>query len=328
MSQTTVTNKMKGLWLEDGELRVRGDLDRPEARSGEALIRVRLAGICQTDLELVKGYYPFTGVPGHEFVGEIVSAPDCPSWIGKRVVGEINVVCGVCPSCLRGLPHHCFERSVLGIVNRNGSFAEYLVLPLGNLHPVADSVSDECAVFTEPLAASLQILEQVQIRPTDKVLLIGAGKLGQLAARVVLHTGCRLAVMARHPGQQSLISRLGVELIEERECPQRFFDFVIEASGTAHGLEVARGAVRPAGSIILKSTYKGQAVLDLASYVVDEISLVGSRCGPFSPALRWLEERIVDPAVLIAGTFDLNQAIEAFESASQADVLKILLRIR
>jgi len=318
---------MKGLWLEDGELRVRENLERPETRTGEALIRVRLAGICQTDLELVKGYYPFTGVPGHEFVGEIVSVPDRPSWIGKRVVGEINVVCGKCPSCLRGLPHHCFERSVLGIVNRNGSFAEYLVLPLENLHPLSDSVSDQCAVFTEPLAASLQILEQVQIRPTDNVLLIGAGKLGQLVARVVLHTGCRLAVMARHPSQRSLISRLGVELIDEKECPRRHFDLVIEASGTAHGLSVARSAVRPAGSIVLKSTYKGEAVLDLASYVVDEIALIGSRCGPFGPALRWLEEGIVDPTSLIAGAFDLGQGVEAFENASQAGALKILLRL-
>jgi threonine dehydrogenase-like Zn-dependent dehydrogenase len=328
MTQTALGPKMKGLWLENCELRICDDIAQPQVLPGEALVRVKLAGICQTDLEMTKGYYPFTGIPGHEFVGEIKSAPDRPSWIGERVVGEINAFCGHCPLCLRGLPHHCLKRTVLGIVGRNGAFADYLALPLNNLHLVPDSVSDERAVFTEPLAAALQILEQMQIRPTDRILLVGAGKLGQLIARVLLLTGCHLSVMARHPSQASLISKLGVPLIQEKSFPQRHFDTVVEASGTAQGLSVDRLAVRPAGTIVLKSTYKGETVLDLASFVVDEITLLGSRCGPFTPAMNLLEKGIIDPTSLISGSYGLSKSIEAFDEASKSGVLKVLLRMQ
>lgn len=321
-------NTMQGLWLEDGILRLRDDIGAPPAVPGEAVIRVLLAGICQTDLELTKGYYPFTGVPGHEFVGIVDSAPDHDSWVGKRVVGEINAVCGECSLCLRGLPNHCLNRSVLGILGRNGAFAEYLSLPVSNLTAVPDTVSDERAVFTEPLAAALQIQEQRAITPTDKVLLIGAGKLGQLIARVVLLTGCRLSVLARHASQAVLVSRLGLELVEEENLEQRLFDTVIEASGSAQGLSIARKAVRPGGTIVLKSTYKGEASLDLAHFVVDEIKLLGSRCGPFGPALSLLEKGLVDPVPLIAETCSLTDVIEAFRSASRPGVLKILVRMQ
>ena len=328
MNKTATGSTMRGIWLEDRRLQVCDDLDRPEVLQGEALVRVRLAGICQTDLEMAKGYYPFTGIPGHEFVGEIELAPDQPSRDGERVVGEINAVCGQCALCLRGLTHHCLDRTVLGIVGRNGAFAEYLLLPLKNLHRVPDSVSDESAVFAEPLAAALQILEQVQVRPSDQILLIGAGKLGQLIARVLLHAGCSLKVMARHSSQIDLVAKLGAELIGEEECPKQQFDIVVEASGTAQGVSLARLAVRPAGTIILKSTYKGEAVLDLASFVVDEIRLVGSRCGPFSPALRLLEKAVIDPTDLISEVHQLNDGIQALEEASRAGVLKVLLRMQ
>src|SRR5512147_514411 len=221
---------MQALWLENNRLELR-DAPRP-GRTGEALIRVRRAGVCGTDLELVRGYYPFAGIPGHEFVGEVVEAPD-PAWVGKRVVGEINVVCGRCEQCLSGRAHHCESRTVLGIVARDGVFAEFTSLPLENLHVVPDSVPDEAAVFTEPLAAALEIEQQVQIRPADRVLLIGAGRLGQLVAQT---------------------------------------------------LELARRAVRPGGTLVLKSTYRGEVTLNLSSIVVDEVTLLGSRCGPFEPA--------------------------------------------
>jgi threonine dehydrogenase-like Zn-dependent dehydrogenase len=319
---------MQALWLENCELQIREDVALPRVLPGEALVRVLVAGICQTDLELEKGYYPFKGVPGHEFVGKVESAPERPSWEGKRVVGEINVVCGECPLCLRGLPNHCLNRSVLGIVNRNGTFAEYLSLPLVNLRLVPDCVSDECAVFTEPLAAALQICQQTQVRPKDNVLVIGAGKLGQLIARVLQPSGCQLKVVARHSSQAKLLSELGIEVVKEEEFPEQQFDSVIEASGTANGLAIARLAVRPNGIIVLKSTYKGEVSMDLAGLVVDEITIIGSRCGPFRPAINLLEQGLIDPTPLISGTYHLKEGIQAFRQASSPGVLKILLQMQ
>jgi len=327
MTQTAALPTMRGLWLENCKLRMSDEIARPQLQPGEALVRVKLAGICQTDLELAKGYYPFKGVPGHEFTGVVEAVPNHSSWLGKRVVGDINAACGHCPMCLQGIPRHCFERSVLGIVERNGAFAEYLVLPMKNLHLVPENVSDEKAVFTEPLAAALEILEQVQIRPSDRILLIGAGKLGQLIARVLVSTGCRLGVMARHASQALLISHLGVELIDEGSFPEHHYDVVVEASGTPTGLSIARLAVRPAGTIILKSTYKGKTLLDLAGLVVDEIRLVGSRCGPFPPAMSLLERGAIDPTSLICSTFELGRGLEAFEEAGKSGILKVLIKM-
>src|SRR5512139_3875509 len=219
---------MHALWLEDNKISLR-DLARPR-KANEALIKIRKAGICSTDLELVKGYYPYTGVIGHEFVGEVVEADDAV-WIGQRVVGDINVVCGQCEQCLGGRPTHCEHRTVLGIVNRDGTFAEYTTLPLANLHRVPDSVPDEMAVFTEPLAAALEIQDQIQIKPTDRVLLIGAGRLGQLIAQTLALTGCNLHVVARHPLQQNLLKARSIRTITEQEAvaqPWRW-DIVVEA---------------------------------------------------------------------------------------------------
>ena len=269
---------MQSLWLEDQNLSIR-DIPRPSI-PGEALLRVRLAGICGTDLELVRGYYPFTGVPGHEFVGEVVGSPD-PSWIGKRVVGEINAVCGDCEQCKHGRPTHCEKRTVLGITNRDGVHAEYTCLPLANLHVVPENVSDEAAVFTEPLAAALEIQEQVHLQPTDRVLLIGAGR--------------------------------------------RYWDVVVEATGSPSGFGLARQAIRPRGTLVLKSTYRGELSLNMSPFVVDEITILGSRCGPFAPALRLLERGEVDPTVLIAERFPLSRGVEAYKTAKKPGILKVIL---
>lgn len=317
---------MKALWLEDGELSLRDDVPAPDvAQVGEALVRVRLSGICGTDLELVRGYYPYAGVLGHEFVGEVVEAPDA-EWVGARVVGEINAACTTCPTCRAGRPTHCPDRTVLGIVGRNGVHAEYTRLPLANLHRVPDGVSDEATVFTEPLAAALEIAEQIHIAPTDRVLLIGAGRLGQLVAQVLALTGADVAVVARHDVQRELLHAHGIATVDSAEVMPRSFDIVVEATGSPSGLDLARSALRPRGTLVLKSTYAGEVTLDLSPFVVDEITIVGSRCGPFAPALRLLESGRVDPTPLIAARYALDDAVEALRHASERGVLKVLLQ--
>jgi threonine dehydrogenase-like Zn-dependent dehydrogenase len=314
---------MQALWLEDNQISLRS-APKPASKN-EALIRIRKAGICSTDLELVKGYYPYTGILGHEFVGDVVEAPD-QAWIGARVVGEINAVCGRCEACLHGRPTHCENRTVLGIVNRGGVFAEYTTLPLENLHRVPDSVPDEMAVFTEPLAAALEIQQQIQIQPTHRVLLVGAGRLGQLIAQTLALTGCDLRVLARHQLQKDLLAARGIKVISEAEIHPHKWDLVVEATGSPAGFDLARKAVRPRGTLVLKSTYKGDMTVNFSSIVVDEINLIGSRCGPFALALRLLETREVDPTVLVMDEFELKDALQAFEKAAQPGVLKVLLR--
>jgi len=313
---------MNALWLEDNKISLR---DVPQPReSNEALIKIRKAGICSTDLELVKGYYPYTGVLGHEFVGDVVEADDA-SWIGQRVVGEINVVCNQCEQCLNGRPTHCEHRSVLGIVNRDGVFAKFTTLPIANLHRVPDSIPDEMAVFTEPLAAALEIQQQIQVKPTDRVLLIGAGRLGQLIAQTLALTGCDLRVVARHAHQQNLLKGRGIRIIAEEEIKPRRWDIVVEATGSPSGFSLARRAIRPRGTLVLKSTYKGEMNVNFSSIVVDEINIVGSRCGPFEPALRLMESHQVDPTVLIANEFKLEDGLKAFEHAAETGMLKVLI---
>ncbi|MFZ5821029.1 MAG: MDR/zinc-dependent alcohol dehydrogenase-like family protein [Chloroflexota bacterium] len=313
---------MKAVWLENNRLDLR-EVAQPD-KPGEALIRVRQAGICSTDLELVKGYYPFTGIPGHEFIGEVVAADD-PAWIGQRVVADINVVCGACEQCLSGRSTHCEKRTVLGIANRDGVFAEYTRLPLSNLHRVPASVPDEMAVFTEPLAAALEIQQQVHIRPTERVLLVGAGRLGQLIAQTLALTGCDLRVLARHSHQQNLLAARGIKTISEEDIQPWRWDVVVEATGSPDGFRLARRAIRPRGTLVMKSTYKGEMAVNFSSIVVDEIQVVGSRCGPFEPALRLLEKKEVDPSVLVAAEFKLGEALQAFEHAAQPGVLKVLV---
>jgi 2-desacetyl-2-hydroxyethyl bacteriochlorophyllide A dehydrogenase len=315
---------MKALWLENNQISLR-DIPQPN-QPNEALIKIRMAGICSTDLELVKGYYPYAGVLGHEFVGEVVQAPE-KSWLGQRVVGEINAICGSCESCLSGRPTHCENRSVLGIANRAGVFAEYTSLPLENLYRVPDSVSDEAAVFTEPLAAALEIQSQIIFQEADRVLLIGAGRLGQLIAQTLALTGVDLHVVARHPLQQQLLAARGIKLISEDEIQPKKWDVVVEATGSPSGFDLARKAIRPRGILVLKSTYKGDMSVNFSSIVVDEINIIGSRCGPFEPALKLLEKCEVDPSVLISDQFKLGESLKAFERAAQPGVLKVLLEV-
>ena len=316
---------MRGLWLENQQLTYREDLPQPEPAAGEALIRIRLAGICATDLEMVKGYYPFTGIPGHEFVGEVVRAPDAPAWEGRRVVGEINITCGRCAQCLAGRPTHCENRTVLGIWQRHGVFAEYTTLPIANLHAVPENVPDEAAVFTEPLAAALEIQQQAHIRPTDKVLVVGAGRLGQLIAWSLALTGAEVAAVVRRERQCALLQPYGVRCLAADEVPHWGMDVVVEATGSPEGLALAKEAVHPRGLIVLKSTYAGEARLDLSRWVVDEVSMLGSRCGPFAPALRHLAAGRIDPRPLIDARYSLAEGVEAFAHAARRGVFKVLL---
>jgi threonine dehydrogenase-like Zn-dependent dehydrogenase len=321
---------MNALWLENNKIDLR---EVPDPRKpNEALIKIRKAGICSTDLELVKGYYPYTGILGHEFVGEVISSPlpmgeGSGVRVGDRVVGEINAVCNECEQCLNGRSTHCENRTVLGIINRDGTFAEFTQLPITNLHRVPDSVPDEMAVFTEPLAAALEIQEQVQINPTDRVLLIGAGRLGQLIAQTLALTGCDLRVVARHQHQQNLLKQRGIRIISEEEIKPWRWDMVVEATGSPDGFSLARQAIRPRGTLVLKSTYKGELNVNFSSIVVDEINIIGSRCGPFEPALRLMESKQVDPSVLIMDEFELGNASKSFERAAEAGVLKVLIQM-
>lgn len=316
---------MQGIWLEDGKLRLRDDLAVPEPPTGEVLVRVLRAGICNTDLELVKGYYPFTGVPGHEFVGVVEQGPSV--MVGRRVVGEINAACGACETCCNGRSTHCDYRTVLGIVGRNGAFAEYLTLPAENLHRVPDGVSTDAATFAEPLAAALEIQQQVRVGPDDRVLVVGDGKLGLLIGQTLALTGCDLLVVGRHPAKLALLESRGIRTGSEEMVADGKFDLAVECTGNPGGFSLARRALRPRGTLVLKSTYAGRLEVDASALVVDEITLVGSRCGPFAPALRLLASGRVGVAPLISGRFPLADGLAAFVRAGERGVLKVLLEI-
>ena len=316
---------MKGLWLEDRQLTYREDLPAPEPGQGMALIKMRMAGLCATDLEMTHGYYPFKGVPGHEFVGQVVSAPKNEAWVGRRVVGEINLTCGSCSACQAGRSSHCAERSVLGILGHDGVFAEYFTLPVANLHAVPESLPDEAAVFTEPTAAALQIQEQVKIQPGMRVLVVGAGRLGILIVQTLRLTGCDLQVVVRREAQAEFLSNFGIEPVFSDAVTKGEADLVVEVTGSPDGFELSRKAVRPGGLLVLKSTFADHVSLNLSSLVVDEVTLVGSRCGPFEPALRLLESGLVDPLPMISTRFRLDQGLAAFKKAAEPGVLKVLI---
>ena len=324
---------MRALLL-DGKLKLVDDYPTPEPPPGEALIRVNVAGICNTDLELVKGYMQFRGVPGHEFVGVVERAPGAEAWEGRRVVGEINVACGTCPvcqvqgtcpTCRANRPTHCPNRTTLGISGRDGVFAEYLTLPITNLHPVPDSISDEAAVFTEPLAAACEIVQQVHMRPTDRVIVVGDGKLGLLCAQVLALTGCDLTVVGHHPEKLEIVARQGIPTALDDTAVEAGADVVVEATGHPGGYAAARRLVRPRGTVVLKSTYRASLDANLTMAVVDEITLVGSRCGPFAPALRLLERGLVEVAPLIQARYTFSEVLTAFEHAAQPGTLKVLV---
>jgi len=325
---------MRALLL-DEELKLTADYPTPEPPPGEALIRVTIAGICNTDLELMKGYMQFHGIPGHEFVGVVEQARGAEEWEGRRVVGEINAACTTCPTCRAGRPTHCPNRTTLGIAGRDGAFAEYLILPIRNLHPVPDPVADEAAVFTEPLAAACEILQQVHVRPTDRVVVLGDGKLGLLCAQVLALTGCDLTAVGHHPEKLNILTRQGIPTATEDRLIEAGADLVVEATGRPEGYATARRLVRPRGTVVLKSTYHGRVDADgsaelaevLTMAVVDEVTLVGSRCGPFAPALRLLERGLVDVTPLLHARYALSEALTAFEHAARPGTLKVLVEM-
>jgi len=309
----------------DQDLRLT-DIDSPVRKHGEALICVHLAGICNTDLEIVHGYMNFTGVPGHEFVG-VVKEGDTPSLIGKRVVGEINAGCRRCDRCRAGDPRHCSNRTILGIYKRNGAFAEYLTLPETNVLTVPDSVPDTAAVFTEPLAAALQIFEEHTFHPNSTIAIIGDGKLGLLITQAARARGYMPILFGKHTEKLALAASWGIQTHMESERTDEKLPMVIECSGSPSGLGFALSITEPGGTIILKSTYADNAGIDLSQIVINEISLVGSRCGRFKPALELLEQNKIDTQSLITATYPLSNGLAAFHRAAERDSLKILLAI-
>lgn len=316
---------MRGLWLENQELSYREDLKMPAVAPGLARIRTLQAGVCATDLEMARGYYPFTGVPGHEFVGEVVDAPMNETWVGKRVVGEINLTCGHCTACLAGRDHHCENRTTLGIFKKDGVFSEFFTLPIENLHEVPAGVTDDQAVFTEPLAAALEIQEQVQVQPGMRVLVVGAGRLGMLIAQTLKLTGCDLQVVVRREAPAEILAGFGIDSLFVEDVKENSADLVVEVTGSPGGFELSRKAVRPLGTLVLKSTFADNVTMDLSRLVVDEVTLVGSRCGPFAPALRLLAAGLVDPTPMIEARYPLKDGLAAIEKAGEHGVLKVLI---
>ncbi len=310
----------------DGKLALRKNHPDPAPPKGEALIRVRSAGICNTDLEITRGYSGFSGVLGHEFVGQVISGSR--RWEGKRVVGEINCVCGRCDLCRGGMSNHCRHRTVLGISGRNGCFAELTALPERNLHELPPAVGDEEAVFVEPLAAAFQIIKQVPIEPRMRVAVLGSGRLGLLAAQVLATTGCRLVVIGRNETTLGFCEKKGIQTTLVNELvPKKDHDVVVECTGNPAGLELAMQIVRPRGTIVLKSTYAAGSQVRLAPLVVDEVTVLGSRCGPFPEAIGALARRQIDVSSMISRSLPLTRGVEAMHLAAEPQMIKVLLRI-
>jgi threonine dehydrogenase-like Zn-dependent dehydrogenase len=302
------------------------DYPAPVPVKGEALIRVTHAGICNTDLEITRGYMGFQGIPGHEFAG-IVEKTDSKSLIGTRVVGEINISCGSCPECLKNLGNHCRKRSVLGILNKDGIFAEYATLPVNNLHKLPVEVSDEEAVFVEPLAAAFEILEQVSINASHKVCVLGDGKMGILVAQVLSTTGCNLLVSGHHREKLSILDEMDIKTVRKEQLPGARFDIVVDCTGSRTGIETALNIVRPGGTVVVKTTVAKKGHVDLNKVVVNEITLIGSRCGPFPAAIKAIKAGSVDLSPLISRTFPLDEGVRAFQYASDKNSLKVVIDI-
>ncbi|MCC7342829.1 MAG: alcohol dehydrogenase catalytic domain-containing protein, partial [Bryobacterales bacterium] len=292
---------------------------------GFALLRLRVAGICNTDLELQRGYYGFEGVPGHEFVADVVEADEA-AWVGQRVVGEINLACGNCGWCERGLGRHCPARRVLGIVKHAGAFAEYFTLPIANLHAVPESMADEVAVFTEPVAAACEILEQTEVKPGTRVAVLGDGKLGLLIAMVLRLHGAEVDVYGRHPEKMAIAAELGVRPCKAGESGGAKYPLVVDATGSEEGLAAGIALSEARGTVVMKSTVARPVSVDMASVIVPEITLLGSRCGRFEDALPLLSSGRMPVERLIQAVYPLGEASAAFAHASRKGTLKILLR--
>jgi len=314
---------MLSVCLENGAVLVRRQA-RPRRPAGFALIRLLFGGICNTDLELQRGYYGFRGTPGHEFVGEVVDADD-PTWVGDRVVGEINLACGKCQWCARGLGRHCPTRAVLGIVKQPGAFREFLTLPEANLRRVPRDIPSQEAAFVEPLAAACEILDQVRIRAGTPVAVLGDGKLGLLASQVLKAHGADVHQYGRHREKLRIAEQAGVSTEVTKNLPVAKYEFVVEATGSSEGLRQAVQMTQPRGTVVMKSTVHGLVAFDSAPVIVNEITLVGSRCGRFEPALRLLKSRKVRVDAMISEVLPLKDAPRAFRAAAKPGVLKVLL---
>jgi alcohol dehydrogenase len=314
----------------DGTLRLEPHYPEPQATPGEAVIAVRCAGLCNTDLEIAHGYMDFRGVPGHEFVGEVLEARgNRPGWVGARVVGEINCGCGRCAWCRRGLERHCPERTVLGILGRDGTFAERTTLPLRNLHRVPAELSDTEAVFVEPVAACCEILDQVEVRRFDRRAVLGDGKLGLLAAQVLAGVGGTVTLIGKHPEKMALVANDRIQPLALAQLePRPTFDLVVECTGAPEGLRLATELVLPRGTIVLKSTTARPPTLPASRWVVDEITVVGSRCGRFRPALELITSRALKLAELVSARVPLADALSAFEKARSPGVVKVLIDVQ
>ena len=319
---------MRALLFDGHGVKFRQFHPEPVAGPEEALIQVRLAGVCQTDLEIAKGYMGFQGVMGHEFVGTVLkcNGKNAAEWVGKRVCGEISCVCLKCDMCQRGLSTHCRNRTVLGIVNHDGAFADLLVLPTRNLHVVPENVSDEQAVFTEPLAAAIQVLRQVPLDARSKVTVLGDGRLGQLVAQVLYKAGVPLLLVGRHSTKLNLAERLGIRTVLERDLtPRHDQDVVVECTGRYAGFERSLELLRPRGTLVLKTTVAEKGGVNLAPVVIDELTIVGSRCGPFRDALAMLAQRQVDVTSLISRRIKIDAGESLFTQPFGPDTLKVLL---
>ncbi|MBC7811294.1 MAG: alcohol dehydrogenase catalytic domain-containing protein [Burkholderiales bacterium] len=313
---------MRALVL-DGRLTLRNDIPMPQPMSDEALLRLRRAGVCNTDLELIAGYKGFSGTLGHEFVAEVIQGPEM--WLGQRVVGEINVGDETCDFCRRGITSQCRHRQAIGIAGRDGAFADYMTLPTRNLYHVSATISDDAAVFVEPLAAALQVIEGVHIAPRDRVVVIGLGKLGMLVAQVLRLTGADVVGVVRHEKQAAMLERWHIPSAAIEDLPTQRAQVVVDCTGNAEGFNAALDLVEPRGTIVLKSTYAGIPPADLSRIAVNEIRVVGSRCGPLAAALRLLEAGLVDVEALIDARYPFELAEQALEHAAAPGMLKVLL---
>lgn len=312
---------MIAVHIEQGAVSVR-DIPKRQRPAGHALLRLIIGGICNTDLELQRGYYGFSGTPGHEFVAEVVQAEN-PDWVGRRVVGEINLACGSCDWCKRGLGRHCPKRTVLGIVKHPGAFQQYFTLPENNLYKVPDGVSTDHAVFTEPIAAACEILDQVRVHQGQPVAVLGDGKLGLLIAQVLALHGAEVHQFGRHASKLKVAKKVGVTT--KLGLPKGKFDLVVDATGSCAGLSSALAMTNPRGTIVMKSTVHDRAAVDFSHIIVQEITLVGSRCGRFAPALKLLKSGRLNLDAMIDSRFPLAQAPRAFERANEKGVLKVVL---
>ena len=315
---------MKALFF-DGRVSI-AELPLPQPKTGEALIKVLRAGICRTDLEIIEGYMNFQGILGHEFVGLVEESPS--SFLrGKRVVGEINIGCDECAWCLANLSRHCPHRRVLGIKGKDGAFAQYLTLPEKNLHLLPQTMSDDEGVFVEPLAAAFEIEEQIIIKPEDSVAVIGDGRLGQLVAQLIHLRGCSLLAIGKHRNKLRLLEKIGIstELFSERI--EEKFDLIVECSGSPQGLELALKLIKPRGRIILKSTINRPYSFDFTQVVINEVQFIGSRCGPFEPAIKLLDRGLIKVEQLISAHFSLEQGLEALQFVRQKKGIKVILTL-